>query len=52
MNVQAILSFFAFTLMAAFITWWKLRKADTSSQQGNFLAQPQREEEPFLMVVS
>lgn len=38
MNVPQILSFFAFTLMVALITWWKLRKADTRSQQGYFLA--------------
>ncbi len=38
MNSQEMLSFFAFTLMVAFITWWKLRKADTGSQQGYFLA--------------
>lgn len=38
MNVQQIVSFFAFTLMVAIITWWKLRKADTASQQGYFLA--------------
>lgn len=38
MNVQQIVSFFAFTLMVALITWWKLRKADTASQLGYFLA--------------
>lgn len=38
MNMQQIVSFIAFTLMVAFITWWKLRKADTGSQQGYFLA--------------
>ncbi|WP_435928469.1 solute:sodium symporter family transporter [Dryocola sp. BD613] len=38
MNIQQIVSFFAFTLLVALITWWKLRKADTGSQQGYFLA--------------
>src|SRR5476649_905326 len=38
MNVQQILSFAAFTLLVALITWWKLRKTDTQSQQGYFLA--------------
>ncbi|WLI78237.1 solute:sodium symporter family transporter [Kosakonia sp. H02] len=38
MNMQQIVSFIAFTLLVAFITWWKLRKADTGSQQGYFLA--------------
>ena len=38
MNIQQIVSFIAFTLLVAVITWWKLRKTDTSSQQGYFLA--------------
>ncbi len=38
MNIQQIVSFIAFTLLVAVITWWKLRKADTDSQQGYFLA--------------
>lgn len=38
MNIQQIVTFFAFTLLVALITWWKLRKADTRSQQGYFLA--------------
>ncbi|MBK5143338.1 solute:sodium symporter family transporter [Budviciaceae bacterium BWR-B9] len=38
MNIQQIVSFFAFTLLVALITWWKLRKADTQSQQSYFLA--------------
>ncbi|MEA1062852.1 solute:sodium symporter family transporter [Erwinia sp. HR93] len=38
MNVQQIVSFIAFTLLVAVITWWKLRKQDTASQQGYFLA--------------
>lgn len=38
MNIQQIVSFIAFTLLVALITWWKLRKADTASQQGYFLA--------------
>lgn len=38
MNVQQILSFFIFTVLVALITWWKLRKSDTRSQQGYFLA--------------
>lgn len=38
MNIQQIITFFAFTLLVALITWWKLRKADTGSQQGYFLA--------------
>lgn len=38
MNIQQIVSFIAFTLLVAVITWWKLRKADTGSQQGYFLA--------------
>ena len=38
MNMQQIVSFIAFTLLVAVITWWKLRKADTASQQGYFLA--------------
>ncbi|MRS92040.1 solute:sodium symporter family transporter [Enterobacteriaceae bacterium RIT714] len=38
MNILQIVSFIAFTLLVATITWWKLRKADTGSQQGYFLA--------------
>lgn len=38
MNIQQIVSFVAFTLLVALITWWKVRKADTGSQQGYFLA--------------
>lgn len=38
MNIQQIVSFIAFTLLVAVITWWKLRKVDTASQQGYFLA--------------
>ncbi|PNP15481.1 solute:sodium symporter family transporter [Enterobacter hormaechei] len=38
MNIQQIVSFIAFTLLVAFITWWKIRKVDTASQQGYFLA--------------
>jgi SSS family solute:Na+ symporter len=38
MNILQIVSFFAFTLLVGLITWWKLRKADTSSQQSYFLA--------------
>ncbi|MEX9253780.1 solute:sodium symporter family transporter [Pseudenterobacter timonensis] len=38
MNIQQIVSFIAFTLLVAAITWWKLRKVDTGSQQGYFLA--------------
>ncbi len=38
MNILQLVSFFAFTFMVAFITWWKLRKADTGSQQSYFLA--------------
>lgn len=38
MNMLQIVSFFAFTLMVALVTWWKLRKVDTGSQQGYFLA--------------
>lgn len=38
MNTQQIVSFIAFTLLVAVITWWKLRNVDTSSQQGYFLA--------------
>ncbi|HEM6803257.1 TPA: solute:sodium symporter family transporter [Citrobacter koseri] len=38
MNTLQILSFVGFTLLVAVITWWKLRKADTGSQQGYFLA--------------
>ncbi|WP_158781187.1 solute:sodium symporter family transporter [Pantoea sp. BAV 3049] len=38
MNIQQIVSFLAFTFLVAFITWWKLRKSDTQSQQGYFLA--------------
>jgi SSS family solute:Na+ symporter len=38
MNTLQLVSFFAFTLLVAIITWWKLRKDDTQSQQGYFLA--------------
>ena len=38
MNSLQILSFVGFTLLVAVITWWKVRKADTGSQQGYFLA--------------
>lgn len=38
MNTLQILSFVGFTLLVAVITWWKLRKEDTGSQQGYFLA--------------
>lgn len=38
MNTLQILSFVGFTLLVAVITRWKLRKADTGSQQGYFLA--------------
>jgi SSS family solute:Na+ symporter len=38
MNTLQLVSFFAFTLLVAVITWWKLRKDDTQSQQGYFLA--------------
>ena len=38
MNIQQIVSFIAFTLLVALITWWKVRKQDTASQQGYFLA--------------
>lgn len=38
MNILQIVSFIAFTLLVAVITWWKLRKTDNSSQQGYFLA--------------
>ncbi|ADO46296.1 solute:sodium symporter family transporter [[Enterobacter] lignolyticus] len=38
MNIQQIVSFIAFTLLVAVITWWKVRKQDTASQQGYFLA--------------
>ncbi|HAH2998140.1 TPA: hypothetical protein GFY13_08475 [Escherichia coli] len=38
MNSLQILSFVGFTLLVAVITWWKVRKIDTGSQQGYFLA--------------
>ena len=38
MNAIQILSFVGFTLLVAIITWFKVRKADTGSQQGYFLA--------------
>lgn len=38
MNTIQILSFVGFTLLVAIITWFKVRKADTGSQQGYFLA--------------
>lgn len=38
MNILQLVSFFAFTLLVALITWWKLRKDDIQSQQGYFLA--------------
>lgn len=38
MNATQILSFVGFTLLVAIITWWKVRKVDTGSQQGYFLA--------------
>ena len=38
MNTLQILSFVGFTLLVAVITWWKVRKTDTASQQGYFLA--------------
>lgn len=38
MNTLQILSFVGFTLLVACITWWKIRKTDTGSQQGYFLA--------------
>ena len=38
MNSLQILSFVGFTLLVAIITWWKVRKTDTGSQQGYFLA--------------
>ena len=38
MNIQQIVSFIGFTLLVAVITWWKVRKTDTGSQQGYFLA--------------
>lgn len=38
MNTLQILSFVGFTLLVALITWWKVRKTDTGSQQGYFLA--------------
>lgn len=38
MNAIQILSFVGFTLLVAIITWLKVRKADTGSQQGYFLA--------------
>ncbi|MRT50188.1 solute:sodium symporter family transporter [Raoultella sp. RIT712] len=38
MNTIQILSFVGFTLLVAIITWLKVRKTDTGSQQGYFLA--------------
>lgn len=38
MNTIQIVSFIGFTLLVAVITWWKVRKVDTGSQQGYFLA--------------
>ena len=38
MNTIQIVSFVGFTLLVAVITWWKVRKVDTGSQQGYFLA--------------
>lgn len=38
MNTLQILSFVGFTLLVALITWRKVRKTDTGSQQGYFLA--------------
>lgn len=38
MNSLQILSFVGFTLLVAIITRWKVRKTDTGSQQGYFLA--------------
>lgn len=38
MNIQQMISFFAFTFLVAGVTWWKLRKSDTRSQTGYFLA--------------
>lgn len=38
MNSLQILSFVGFTLLVAVITQWKVRKTDTGSQQGYFLA--------------
>ncbi len=38
MTSLQILSFVGFTLLVAIITWWKVRKTDTGSQQGYFLA--------------
>ncbi|BDH47738.1 solute:sodium symporter family transporter [Salmonella enterica subsp. enterica serovar Choleraesuis] len=38
MNTLQLASFFGFTLLVAIITWWKIRKSDTQSQQGYFLA--------------
>jgi SSS family solute:Na+ symporter len=38
MNTLQIVSFIAFTLLVAVVTWWKLRKTDTQSQQSYFLA--------------
>jgi len=38
MNATQIFSFVGFTLLVAVITWWKVRKTDTGSQQGYFLA--------------
>lgn len=38
MNMLQILSFVGFTLLVAIVTWWRVRKTDTGSQQGYFLA--------------
>ncbi|TKI02988.1 solute:sodium symporter family transporter [Martelella alba] len=38
MSTLQILSFVFFTCLVAVITWWKVRKNDTRSQQGYFLA--------------
>ncbi|MDA8493891.1 solute:sodium symporter family transporter [Kluyvera georgiana] len=38
MNTIQIVSFIGFTLLVAVITWWKVHRVDTGSQQGYFLA--------------
>src|SRR5476651_2323976 len=38
MNILQIISFFFFTVLVALVTWWKVRKNDTHTQQGYFLA--------------
>ncbi len=38
MNILQIISFFFFTSLVALVTWWKVRKNDTHTQQGYFLA--------------